>query len=110
MHLVSEKKEEISFVEESSPKVVGGLAGWVLEIARRARVCNWSGESASKKKQMFVLEKLILGPKKELILVSCGGERYLVGVGAESIQTILKMGSENNGDSKTREKGASECI
>jgi flagellar biogenesis protein FliO len=43
---------------------------------------------------MEVVETLALGAKKQLILVSCDGERFLVGTGPESVQTIVRVRSE----------------
>lgn len=46
-------------------------------------------------KQMQLLETLPLGGKRQLMLVSCAGERFLVGGGVESIETIVRVGSES---------------
>ena len=43
-------------------------------------------------RQMQVIETLSLGGRRQLALVSCGGERYLVGVGEERIETIVRVG------------------
>jgi hypothetical protein len=40
-----------------------------------------------------VLETLAVGPKKQLLLVCCDGERYLVGTGPDTVQTIIRMES-----------------
>jgi flagellar biogenesis protein FliO len=41
---------------------------------------------------MQILETLPLGAKKQLLLVGCDGERFLVGTGAEGVQTIVRLG------------------
>jgi flagellar biogenesis protein FliO len=38
-----------------------------------------------------VEETLVLGPKRQLLLVRCDGERFLVGLGADTIQTVLRL-------------------
>ena len=45
-------------------------------------------------RMMYVVDRLALGPKRELVLVCCLGERYLVGVGADGVETMLKVGQE----------------
>ncbi len=66
-----------------------GLAGWVL-----TRFRAYSGRRSAKHEHMRVLETLSLGGKRQLILVECGGERYLVGGGPESIQTIVRTSEQ----------------
>ena len=43
---------------------------------------------------MRVVETLAIGAKKQLVLVSVGGERFLVGTGPESVQTIVRVRPE----------------
>jgi len=45
-------------------------------------------------RQMQLVETLALGGKKQLMLVSCGGERFLVGGGSEGIETIVRVKTE----------------
>ena len=52
-------------------------------------------ERQSAMKQMQLLETLPLGGKRQLMLVSCAGERFLVGGGVESIETIVRVRAEN---------------
>ena len=40
---------------------------------------------------MRVIETLQIGGRKQLVLVSCAGERFLVGTGHESVQTIVHV-------------------
>lgn len=67
---------------------VGGLAGWVLAAVQGL------GAEHGPVKQMRLVETLALGGRKQLLLVSCGGERFLVGTGAESVQTIVRVRAE----------------
>jgi hypothetical protein len=45
-------------------------------------------------KQLQLMETLALGGKKQLMLVSCGGERFLVGGGSEGVETIVRVETE----------------
>ena len=76
------------------------LAHWLLKTLR-----VWSnGARPDRKKQMRVVETLALGTKNKLVLVSCGGERFLVGTGAESVGTIVRVRAEAVGLAVAREQ------
>jgi flagellar biogenesis protein FliO len=47
--------------------------------------------AAGRVKQMQLLETLPLGGKRQLMLVQCGTEQFLVGGGLESVETIVKL-------------------
>jgi flagellar biogenesis protein FliO len=64
---------------------VQGLAGWVLGLLRGL------GRREAHVKQMELVETLALGGKRQLMLVSCGGERFLVGGGVESVEAIVRL-------------------
>jgi flagellar biogenesis protein FliO len=64
----------------------GGIAGWLLDLLRGAR-----REHQSTIRHMRLLETLPLGGKRQLMLVSCGAERFLVAGGVESIETIVPI-------------------
>jgi flagellar biogenesis protein FliO len=68
-----------------------GLAGWVLGLLR-----SWRGlrEVQGRQKQMHLVETLALGGKRQLMLVSCEGEWFLVGGGMESVETIVRVKAE----------------
>jgi flagellar biogenesis protein FliO len=70
---------------------VQGLTGWVLGLLR-----SWRGQSGVQQKQMQLVETLSLGGKRQLMLVSCGGERFLVGGGLESVETIVRVKTEGS--------------
>jgi hypothetical protein len=67
---------------------VQGLAGWVLGLLRGL------GQREAQVKHMQLIETLALGGKRQLMLVSCGGERFLVGGGLESVETIVRINAE----------------
>jgi flagellar biogenesis protein FliO len=69
---------------------VQGLAGWVLSLLR-----GCVGRREAPLKQMQLIETLALGGKRQLMLVSCGGERFLVGGGLESVETIVRVKAES---------------
>jgi flagellar biogenesis protein FliO len=72
---------------------IHGLAGWVLGLLR-----GWRGERTAQRKQMRVVETLALGGRRQLMLVSCGGEHFLVGGGIESVETIVRVKAEGVGE------------
>ena len=63
-----------------------GLAGWLITLYRSR---SWSGTRVPP--QMELIETLQLGTKRQLMLVVCDGQRYLVGVGAESVDAIVPL-------------------
>lgn len=46
---------------------------------------------ARAKRRMELIEMLPLGGKRQLMLVVCDGQRYLVGAGGDSIHSIAEM-------------------
>ena len=52
--------------------------------------------------QMQLLETLPLGGKRQLMLIQCGAERFLVGGGFDRVETIVKVGGhwDATGDSQ----------
>lgn len=83
MQIVKNNRQGSSETMEVAPQ---GLAGWLMELFRRG-----TGRRGVQTKQMHLLETLSLGGKRELMLVSCAGERFLVGGGGESVETILRV-------------------
>ena len=94
MHLVTREEtgvqQDMARRRTASP---GGLAGWLLECMRTWR----AGHGRRPKRQLRVVETLALGAKRQLMLVQCEGERYLVGTGADSIDSIVRVGTESRG-------------
>jgi hypothetical protein len=68
---------------------VQGVAGWVLGLLR-----GWRGQREMQRKQLRLVETLSLGGKRQLMLVTCGGESFLVGGGMESVETIVRLKAE----------------
>ncbi len=73
-----------------------GLAGWLLDRVRGLRQ-----RAGTEAKELQLLEVLSLGGRRQLMLVACGTQQYLVGCGAESVETIVSV----SGVSGTRERG-----
>jgi flagellar biogenesis protein FliO len=80
---------EGTMASKASAPEVQGLAGWLLGLLR-----GWPGQREAQVKQMQLIETLALGGKRQLMLVSCGGERFLVGGGLESVETIVRVNAE----------------
>ncbi|HMH15078.1 MAG TPA: flagellar biosynthetic protein FliO [Edaphobacter sp.] len=79
-----------SMERTNNPKTsfeIQGLAGWMLDLLRRLQ----GGKTSQQQKQMRVVETLALGGRRQLMLVSCGEERFLVGGGMDSIETIVRV-------------------
>lgn len=53
----------------------------------------WANKKSGTTRRLQVLETLSIGPKKQMLLISCDGEKYLVATGPESVQTILRVES-----------------
>ena len=64
----------------------GGLAGWLLGIIRRQNV-------KEAERHLHVIETLALGGRRQLQLITCDGERFLVGSGADRVETIVRVGA-----------------
>jgi flagellar biogenesis protein FliO len=62
---------------------IQGLAGWILGLLR--------GERTTQRKQLRLVETLALGGRRQLMLVSCGGEHFLVGGGVDSVESIVRV-------------------
>jgi hypothetical protein len=68
---------------------VQGVAGWVLGLLR-----GWRGQRETHRKQLRLVETLSLGGKRQLMLVTCAGESFLVGGGMDSVETIVRLKAE----------------
>jgi flagellar biogenesis protein FliO len=66
----------------------GGLAGWLIGFIR-------DRETHKTAKHMSVVEHLSLGGRRQLTLIVCDGERFLVGGGIEGVETIVRVGPES---------------
>ena len=77
-----------------------GLAGWVQSLMRGLR-----GQRELKRKQLRLVETLALGGKRQLMLVTCAGESFLVGGGLDSVETIVRLKAEVQLDSEATSLG-----
>jgi hypothetical protein len=68
---------------------VQGLAGWAFGLLR-----GWRSEREMQRRQLRLVETLPLGGKRQLMLVTCAGESFLVGGGLESVETIVRVKGE----------------
>ena len=94
MHLVTSQPSKVVQRHQS------GLVEWLLGCVHTLR----AGQGREAKRQMRVVETLALGGRKQLVLVSCAGERFLVGTGPEQVQTIVRVRPEAAGAARLREE------
>ena len=66
-----------------------GLAGWVWSLVE-----GWRGQRAMQQKQLRLVETLSLGGKRQIMLVSCGEESFLIGCGLDSVKVITPVKAE----------------
>lgn len=72
-----------------------GLAGVLLRLWADRRAAK-AGDS----RQMELLETLSLGGRRQLMLIRCGDERFLVGGSLDGIETMVKLGTGNPGTAR----------
>jgi flagellar biogenesis protein FliO len=72
-----------------SPSEVHGLVDWILKMFRVGR-----GQRETTRKQLRLVETLPLGGKRQLMLVACAGESFLVGGGVDSVEAIVRLKAE----------------
>lgn len=76
-------------MEKAAP--AGGLAGWVVgALQGRVRI-KWRTTAAHRMRQMQLLETLSLGGKRQVMLIACDGEHYLVGCGTDTVTALVKV-------------------
>ena len=83
------EQTELSNVATAAAHEVQGLAGWVLGLLR-----GWRSRPEMRRKQLRLVETLPLGGKRQLMLVTCAGESFLIGGGVESVETIVRLNAE----------------
>ena len=71
------------------PKIQG-LAGWVVGLLRGLR-----SQREIQQRQLRLVETLPLGGKRQLMLVTCAGESFLVGGGLENVGAIVRLKAGN---------------
>ena len=89
--------------EGASTPEIAGLAGWLLALVRWSR-----GQRECQQKQLRLVETLPLGGKRQLMLVTCAGESFLVGGSFESVETIVRLTAESS-TSLTAERMDAPC-
>jgi flagellar biogenesis protein FliO len=82
-------QKRLNTVETIAAHEVQGLSGWVL-----GALGGWRGQREMQRKQLRLVETLPLGGKRQLMLVSCDGESFLVGGGMDSVETIVRLKAE----------------
>jgi hypothetical protein len=82
LQVLGSSNEEASI----SPAELQGLAGWAWRLLRL-----WRSQREAPRKQLRLVESLALGGKRQLMLVRCAGESFLVGGGADSVETIVRL-------------------
>jgi len=96
MHLAAStnnKSKALHLASKGDPQHQSGVWRWLVSwLAHR-----WGGIGMGSTRvggpHMQVLETLSVGPRKQLILLRCAGETYLIGTGAESVQAIQRIES-----------------
>ena len=83
------EQRQVSNVATTAAHEVQGVAGWVLGLLR-----GWRSRPEMQRKQLRLVETLPLGGKRQLMLVTCAGESFLVGGGMESVETIVRLKAE----------------
>ena len=63
---------------------------WIFKRMQRVR------SGSSNQKHMHLIESLALGNRRQLLLVICDNQRFLVGVGPDNVGSILAMESPAN--------------
>ena len=93
MHLVASVEKRVAVPAE-------GLATWLLGAWKALR----TKAGPERRKHMRVVETLALDARHRLVLVSCEGERFLVGMGRENMGTIVRVQPESKGLGVIREQ------
>lgn len=93
MHLVTESHGEHACKAAKTQPTEASPAARVLTSLARFMTSTLVNQTAERKR-MRIVETLSVGPRKQLVLVSCGGEHFLVGTGPESVHTITRVRPE----------------
>jgi flagellar biogenesis protein FliO len=69
----------------------GGLAAWIIgTLQGRVRI-KWRTKARPDGRHLQTLETMSLGGKRQIVLISCDGIRYLVGCGTDVVSTIVNV-------------------
>jgi Flagellar biosynthesis protein, FliO len=86
-----------SFEERRLPAAAGEMRrmSWMGRIGKGVAVLLRERLSLARKNRsempLRVLETVSLGGRRQVFLLACGGERYLVGAGAETVGCMLRI-------------------
>lgn len=94
---VHERTEEMRAGPASGRRASGMGRGLVWSLLKCLGVSQ-----ARSKAGLELLETLSLGGRRQLFLIACGGERYLVGAGAEGVGSMLRVGAVGAADESGR--------
>ena len=87
---------------ESTETTETSLAGWFSGMLQERIKGKWRAAPATRVQQhMELVETLSLGSKRQVMLIECEGERYMVGCGVDSVATIAKVSPESRRTVKT---------
>ena len=75
------------------------MAAGLQEQSREAPLMRWlrslagrfSERSQPDGRALFIEERLTFGPKKQLLLVSCHGRRFLMASSADSVTSLVEV-------------------
>jgi hypothetical protein len=70
------------------------LAAWLQQSMARWRAGT---KARTRERQLELVEALSLGGKRQLLLVRCGGESFLVGGNATDVQTMVRVSERSGG-------------
>lgn len=87
------RQKELNGAAAKSVFEAQGLAGWIKSQLRDLR-----SRREVRRRQLRLVETLSLGGKRQLMLVTCGGESFLVGGGMDSVETIVPLKTEISPD------------
>jgi flagellar biogenesis protein FliO len=95
-------------VGEADAKEPGqGVAGAILERLQAGLRYGFAGITKPRgKRRMELVERLELGGRRQLMLVICDGQRYLVGAGGESVHAIAELRSSEAGAGREMQCGS----
>jgi hypothetical protein len=81
-------------VAAAGARGLGQGFGWGLGDGLMGRLLRQLGALSRPRSaaQLEVLETLSLGGRRQVFLIACGGERYLVAAGADSVSALERVG------------------
>ncbi|SNS45085.1 Flagellar biosynthesis protein, FliO [Granulicella rosea] len=80
--------------EQARKVAPGGLAGWLIAAFAGLAAGGWRSRTAAPTRQLKLVETLSLGGRRQLVLVSCGEERLLIGIGPDSVDSMIHLSDD----------------